>query len=107
MALIVIENLAKKTIQVLDFSKTVLGHLQANRIDWMHACGGKGRCTTCMFRILRGSENLEPKTGPELKYQLQGALQENERLACQAKIRGDIVISVPQENKLPHLAYSD
>lgn len=107
MALIVIENLAKKTIQVQDFSKTLLRHLHDHRIDWMQACGGKGRCTTCAFRIVNGIENLEPKTTAESKYEMQGALRSNERLACQAKITGDIVICVPVENMLPHLKYSD
>ncbi|MCB0504971.1 MAG: 2Fe-2S iron-sulfur cluster binding domain-containing protein, partial [Cyclobacteriaceae bacterium] len=27
--------------------KPILAILQENYIDWMHACGGNGRCTTC------------------------------------------------------------
>ena len=107
MALIVIDNLAKKTIQVQDFSKTLLQHLQDAQTDWMHACGGKGRCTTCMVQIVKGLENLEPKTSFENKYESQGIIQYNERLACQAKIIGDVTIFVPDENKLPHITYSD
>jgi 2Fe-2S ferredoxin len=107
MGQIVIQNLSKKTIQVRDFSKSILRLLQDNNIDWMQACGGKGRCTTCMFQIVLGAENLEGKTEAELKYERLGALKAMERLACQAKVTGDIVISVPTENKLPHLKYSD
>jgi ferredoxin, 2Fe-2S len=62
MALIVIKNLEEKTIEVQDFSKTILQHVQGNGIDWMFACGGKGRCTTCKAIVLHGLENLEPKT---------------------------------------------
>jgi len=107
MALIVIENLAKKTIQVQDFSKSVLRHLQDHKVDWMHACGGKGRCITCVFQVIKGAENLSSKSFAEIIYERQGALHNNERLACQVKINGDITISVPAKNKLPHLTYSD
>jgi len=106
MALIVIQNLAEKTIQVQDFSKTLLRHLQDQRVDWMQACGGKGRCTTCTVQILRGSENLEPKTKVERNYEAQELLKSNERLACQVKIKGDILIAIPDEYKLPHVDYS-
>jgi 2Fe-2S ferredoxin len=107
MAVIVIKNLHEKTLQVHDFSKTLLRHVQENGLDWMFACGGKGRCTTCKSIIVQGKENLEPKTKAELLYENQGLLLENERLACQVRITGDVVIRVPEESKLPHLTYSD
>ena len=47
MARIMIENLFKRTIMAADHSKSLLRHFQDNSIDWMHACGAKGRCTTC------------------------------------------------------------
>lgn len=106
MARIVIANWAKKTLEVTDLSKSLLGHLQDNRLDWMHACGGKGRCTTCKAIIIEGSENLQPTTAAEQLYRSQFELADNERLCCQAKIRGDIVIAIPDENKLPHINYS-
>ncbi len=107
MAVIVIKNLEEKTLEIQDFSKTFLQHVQENAIDWMYACGGKGRCTTCKVIVLQGEENLEPRTNAELLYESQGLLLDNERLACQVKITGDVTICVPEENKLPHLKYSD
>ena len=107
MAVIVIKNLNEKTLQVHDFSKTLLWHIQENGLDWMFACGGKGRCTTCKAIIVEGKQNLEPKTRAELQYENQGLLLENERLACQVRMTGDVALSVPEENKLPHLKYSD
>ena len=107
MAVIVIKNLEEKTLEVQDFSKTILQHVQENAIDWMHACGGKGRCTTCKVVVVAGSGNLESKTRAELQYERQGLLRDQERLACQVRTRGDITICVPEENKLPHLRYSD
>jgi 2Fe-2S ferredoxin len=106
MPQIVIENMNKKAVEVQDLSKTVLQHVQQHGTDWMHACGGKGRCTTCMFTIVSGAEHLEPKTQAEMKYENLGALLTNERLACQAKIKGDITIAVPEACQLPHIQYS-
>lgn len=106
MARIVIENLGGKTIEVRDFSRPLLHHMHDHAIDWMHACGGKGRCTTCKIIILNGTENLTPETAAELKYEEEGALGRHERLACQVKIIGNITVAVPDEYKLPHLKYS-
>lgn len=106
MAVIVIKNLKESTLEVKDFSKTILQHVQGNGLDWMQACGGKGRCTTCKVIVLRGIENLEPKTQAELKYESQGLLLKNERLSCQAKIKGGITILIPEEGQLPHIKYS-
>jgi ferredoxin len=43
MARIMIENLFKKTLEATDYSKTLLGHFEDHSIDWMQACGRKGR----------------------------------------------------------------
>lgn len=107
MARIMIENLFKRTIVATDHSKCLLKHFQDNQIDWMHACGGKGRCTTCKVIILEGADHFEALTKAEEKYFQQGALRTGERLSCQAKIRGDVRLEVPKEYQLPHMSYSD
>jgi ferredoxin, 2Fe-2S len=107
MASILIENLDQREVEATDLSHTVLKLLQDHQIDWMHACGGKGRCTTCKFIVLSDPNQLEPDTAAETRYRTQQALAENERLACQAKLKGNIRIRVPEECKLPHLRYSD
>jgi ferredoxin, 2Fe-2S len=107
MSVIVIKNLQEKALEVRDFSKTILRHAQDNTLDWMFACGGKGRCTTCKVVVLKGLENLEPKTPAELRFEKLGQLFKNERLACQTKVKGDITVQIPEEGKLPHIRYSD
>lgn len=107
MAVIVIKNLQEKALEVQDFSKTILRHAQENALDWMFACGGKGRCTTCKVKVVQGLENIEPKTPAELRFEGLGQLRKDERLACQAKITGDVIIRIPDEVKLPHVRYSD
>lgn len=106
MATILIENLGK-TIRVTDTTRPLLYLLQDEFIDWMHACGGKGRCTTCKAIILEGHENLGIRTRAEERYTEKGELLPNERLACQVSVSGDIRIAVPEESKLPHLKYTD
>ncbi len=108
MASIVIRNLNEKTIQHPDLSKPLLWIFLENGIDWMHACGGKGRCTTCKAVILKGGENLAAKSPAELRYESQNQLAAHERLCCQAKlVDGRVELSVPGESKLPHVKYSD
>ncbi|MBK7651108.1 MAG: (2Fe-2S)-binding protein [Flammeovirgaceae bacterium] len=66
MVKIVIENLAQKEVAAIGLGTSVLKLVQANYIDWMHACGGKGRCTTCKFEIVEGGDQLGPITAAEL-----------------------------------------
>ncbi|MDX1627384.1 MAG: 2Fe-2S iron-sulfur cluster-binding protein [Fulvivirga sp.] len=107
MPQITVANLSDKTIETNDKQSSVLKVLHENFIDWMHACGGKGRCTTCKMIVERGLDNLSPHSEFEMKVKKWGALNDNERLACQCSLGGDIVIRVPHQNKLPHVRYSD
>jgi ferredoxin, 2Fe-2S len=107
MAKITIQNLGGRKIVVQDYSKSALAHFGLNQLDWMHACGGKGRCTTCRFRIIEGADHIAPLTKAEERYREQRLLQLHERLACQAIVLDDVVISVPDDCKLPHLQYSE
>jgi 2Fe-2S ferredoxin len=106
MVKIIIENLAQKELVVTDLNKTILQHLQTNFIDWRFECGGKGRCTTCKMIILKGMESLNDPTPAEWRYRHAHQLNNDERLACQTKTAGDIIVRVPEESKLPHIRYS-
>lgn len=105
MSKLIIRNLANKSIP-LTSNKSLLKHIQDDYIDWMHACGGKGRCTTCRIHVLEGMENLSPFSAAELKFKNQGRLLENERLTCQSYAYGDILAEVPAECQLPHMHYT-
>jgi 2Fe-2S ferredoxin len=106
MHTIFIQNL-QKTILTKETSRPLLYILREEFVDWMHACGGKGRCTTCKALIVSGMENLNELSDAERRYFENGELLPGERLACQIRITGDIVIKVPEETKLPHLHYTD
>ena len=61
-----------------------------------HDCGGNASCTTCRVEVESGEENLS-----EIDFDEQDLLdRENlteafNRLGCQAKIQGDVVVRVP------------
>jgi 2Fe-2S ferredoxin len=106
MVKIVIENLGKKELFVNDMATPVLRLIHGHFIDWMHSCGGKGRCTTCKMIVVRGMENISAPSPAEIRYHHEGALKQNERLTCQVYTFGDLLIRVPDEFKLPHVRYS-
>lgn len=107
MVKIVIENLGQKEVTVTRTDVSFLRLVHAEGIDWMHACGGKGRCTTCRMQVIRGGENLGPLTAAETKYRRAGLLLSQERLACQTIVMADLVVRVPDDVKLPHITYTD
>ena len=100
-------NLNHQEIEVIDLEKPVIFNLGAAGVDWMQACGQKGRCTTCAFETVEGAENLSELTEAELKFRELGRLPVSQRLACQATTKGNIKIRTPHSSKLPHLEYRD
>ena len=105
MALLTIENLPGAAVNV-PAGATLLAALQAAGHDWMHACGAKGRCTTCRLQVRSGMENLSPPSAAELRYRTAGRLLANERLTCQTRLlAGEAVGRVPEATQLPHVQY--
>lgn len=104
---VVIKNLRMQVIPVTDSENPLIFHIGNAGVDWMQACGRKGRCTTCLFDVLEGSENLNPPTESEMRYLAAGRLQSNQRLACQSRVSGELIVSVPPLGRLPHLDYSN
>jgi 2Fe-2S ferredoxin len=108
MLKIILQNLFHKEIRSPFKDSKVIDLIHENRIDWMHACGKKGRCTTCKIIVLEGFENLSPLTEREEFFKGIGRLANHERLSCQAKLlKGEIIIRVADENKFPHMVYSE
>ena len=59
-------------------------------INRLTNCRGHGLCGTCTMEIVRGLENLTPKTAAE-KIHLQEK-PENIRLSCQVEVLGDLCV---------------
>ncbi|MFQ5498935.1 MAG: 2Fe-2S iron-sulfur cluster-binding protein [Candidatus Zixiibacteriota bacterium] len=66
------------------------------RID--HNCGGNCACSTCHVILEKGFESLEPMTEDE-EDMLDEAddLTETSRLACQCRIKSDLVVRIPEK----------
>ena len=101
---ITIKNLLSKTI-VWDGKATNLLMFLLDHIDVMHACGGKGRCTTCKMRIVNSDEPLPADSPAEARFRSLGRLHADERLSCQIRPNAHLVLEVPESSKLPHLSY--
>ena len=106
MPTVVIANLQSKSIHCEDKRESLLDIL-LSATDWMHACGGKGKCTTCKAKIISGMENLSDRTTVEEQYLKLNKLRGDERLTCQAHPAGNVTVAVPIETQLPHLTYSE
>jgi 2Fe-2S ferredoxin len=108
MSDLIIKNLNNRKVRIDQNGHSLLELLQGSRIDLMHACGGKGRCTTCKLEVLMGYEGLQEPSAFEKRCKEAGILKPNERLACQSiHENGDVMVSIPEEYKLPHISYSD
>jgi ferredoxin, 2Fe-2S len=62
-----------------------------------HSCGGNCACTTCHVIVRRGERNLSPMDDFEAdRLDIAEGLTLHSRLACQAVVRGDVVVEIPQ-----------
>ncbi|MEQ8581108.1 MAG: 2Fe-2S iron-sulfur cluster-binding protein [Marinoscillum sp.] len=103
---VTIKNLNSKTIHCKSKTEKLLDIL-LTETDWMHACGKKGKCTTCTTEILAGQEALSGYTEAERRFINLGRLKEGDRLACQAEVHGNVTVKAPGAYKLPHIDYSE
>ena len=55
-----------------------------------------GACGACMIRVIEGKENISKMDDNEQDFLETMAAEANERLACQCRVSGDIVIEVSE-----------
>lgn len=73
---------------------TLLNALQAQELFLPSACGGGGTCAMCKCQVLEGGGDILPTETGHIKRKEQ---KENWRLACQVKVKEDMVVNVPEE----------
>ena len=74
---------------------TIMAAARAQGYYWPTTCGGEGRCTTCAAIVRSGEENLSEMGASERKTiaaELGAAVQRGVRLACQARVLGDVEV---------------
>ncbi|HRY23593.1 MAG: DUF4445 domain-containing protein [Geminicoccaceae bacterium] len=79
-------------------------------VDIDSVCGGRALCGRCQVEVGEGSfakhglastaAHLDAITATEMRFDEKKGLPAGRRLACQALLRGDVVIDVPQESQV-------
>ena len=87
--LTVVDEVGSKVVEAKE-NETILKTLIREDIDIAYYCGGNCSCGTCKVKILDGK--VSKPTGRE-KLVL-GMTEARERLACQARVGGDIRIEI-------------
>ncbi len=73
---------------------TLLSALSEKNVFLPSACGGGGTCAMCECHVYEGGGDVLPT---EMNHLTRKEAAEKKRLACQVKVREDMVISVPEE----------
>jgi len=63
-----------------------------HRIPHMHVCGGHARCSTCRVIVCEGADNVLPRNVEEQALADKKGLEDNIRLACQARVKGAVTV---------------
>ncbi len=87
-----IEFLHECTAASDEQGKTLLEIALKAKVNHIHECGGKARCSTCRVLVLEGAESLGPRTPEEAQLIAAKGFGDEIRLACQATVHGDIKI---------------
>ena len=77
----------------VDQGNSVMATLNENGIYLPSACGGKASCGQCKLQILKGGGEILDSEKPHFTRK---EIKENWRLGCQAKVKGDMEVKVPE-----------
>ena len=80
--------------KIVSPGSTLLTTMSNLNIYLPSACGGGGTCAMCKCQVLEGGGSILPT---ETGFFTRKEQQANWRLGCQVKVRGDMVIRVPEE----------
>lgn len=82
----------KKTIQVSN-NAAIIDVCENEDTSILFGCRD-GACGACLIRVLENPQNLSPMDEQERDFLETMAARENERLACQCRVSGDVTIEV-------------
>lgn len=81
------------TVLEVEQGNSVMNTLNENGIYLPSACGGKASCGQCKLQILSGGGEILDSEKPHFSRK---EIKDNWRLGCQAKIKGDMEVKVPE-----------
>jgi ferredoxin, 2Fe-2S len=76
---------------------SVLDAAEKLGMEMRHDCGGFATCSTCRIWVVEGAPNLTEVDLDEENMLEEASLAPPFRLSCQAKIQGDVIVQVPNE----------
>lgn len=83
----------EKQVEV-EGGRNLMASLREHEIFLPSACGGRGSCGLCKCRVLAGGGPLLPTETPFLT---QEEIDNDVRITCQIKVRGDVSVQIPPE----------
>ena len=83
-----------KTIEVAD-NYAMIDMCEDHETSILFGCRD-GACGACMIKVLEGQENLSPMQEDEKDFLETMAAEPDERLACQCKVKGDVIVEVSE-----------
>jgi ferredoxin len=84
----------KKTLEV-EKNAAIIDVCENEETSILFGCRD-GACGACMIRVLENPQNLSPMDEHERDFLETMAATEDERLACQCRVLGDVTIEVSQ-----------
>jgi 2Fe-2S ferredoxin len=76
---------------------TLLDASRRAKVNIRTRCGGVAGCLMCKVNVPSDQENyLQPPTEAESR-KLGSLLEEGIRLSCQARVKGDVTVTVPED----------
>lgn len=79
-----------------DPDKSILDVAASRDVPIRSDCGGKGLCGKCLV-IAEPAESLSPLTEVEMELLTPSQRNSSRRLACQARIKGPLTVTIPEQ----------
>jgi Na+-transporting NADH:ubiquinone oxidoreductase subunit F len=77
---------------LVEGGNNLLSYLIDNNVEISSSCGGKGTCGYCKVRVTEGGGQILPTEEIFMSRQERNEMM---RLACQVKVKNDLVITIP------------
>jgi ferredoxin len=84
-----------KTVEVRD-RVSFLAAVRKASVALPSKCGGRGACGTCKLQV-ESQAPLDPPARAERRMLSERQIADGFRLGCQAKVRGDAVVTIPED----------
>ena len=86
-------------LEEVDESQSLLSILKKNKYYIKSSCGGHGKCSDCVVKILNGLENLSDQTFLEKSILGNVVHITKERLSCQTKVLGECRVDISSHDQ--------